>query len=65
MRNLTSIQPSFQTELTRYTLNPMSRINILHQRDLVARSASLARDDGAVGEEILPYLISPNARQSA
>lgn len=50
------LQRSAKTVVTPDTLNTVRGVEILHKRYLVARSAALARDDGAVCEEVFPYL---------
>lgn len=52
----TSRQRALEPKLARHALNAVRRVDVLDQRDLVAGRAALARDDGAVGEEVLPYL---------
>lgn len=48
-------------------LDPVGRVEVLDNRDLVARGTALARDDGGVGKEELPDLrrvsFSPTRRE--
>ena len=47
---------SLETELSGYALNPVSRVDILHQRDLEAGCATLTGDNSRVCKEIFPDL---------
>lgn len=60
-RDFGSGQRPFEPELARHALDAVSRVDILHTRNLVTRRAPLARDDGAVCEEELPYPVPPLA----
>ena len=53
---LTRSQRARQVVLRRNPLNTMRRVDILNHGDLVASRRALAGDDGAVGEEVFPYL---------
>lgn len=55
-RGFASLQRSLEVELRLHALNTMRGVDVLHQRNLVASRGALAGDDGAVGEEVLPYL---------
>ena len=45
-----------QVVLRGNTLNTVRRVDVLDHGDLVAGRRPLSRDDGAVGEEVFPYL---------
>ena len=45
-----------EAKLRLHALDAVRRVDILDQRDLPAGGAALARDDGRVGEEVLPDL---------
>lgn len=49
-------ESALETELSWNALDSVSGVDVLHQSDLVASSATLARDDRRVGEEVLPDL---------
>ena len=53
-----SLQCALQAVLALHTFDPMGRVDVLHQRDLVAGCAALPGHDGAGSEEIFPYLQS-------
>jgi len=46
-----------QSELRVDAIGAVRRIDVFNQRDLVASSATLARDNGRVGQEELPNLV--------
>lgn len=50
------LQSAVQVELGWHAFNAMCRVDVLHQRDLIACCTALARRDSAVSEEVLPYL---------
>lgn len=54
--NLGSSHSTLETKLRSGALNPVNRVDVLHQRDLVARCRSLAGNDGGIGKEVLPDL---------
>ena len=51
-----SIEGTLKAELAVDTLNTVRGVDVLDQSDLVASGATLARGDGAVGEEVFPDL---------
>jgi hypothetical protein len=53
---LAGIEGTLQAKLVVNTLNTVGGVDVLDQSDLVASSTTLARGDGAVGEEVLPDL---------
>jgi hypothetical protein len=46
-----------QIELALDALNTMRAIDVLHERNLIAGSGTLSRNDGGVGEEVFPDLV--------
>lgn len=53
---LASLKSALQSELRWDALDTVRRIDVLDKRDLVACRTTLARDDGAVREEVFPDL---------
>ena len=51
-----SLAGTGETILRRDTFNSMCRVEILHDSDLPASSATLTRCDSGVGEEVFPDL---------
>ena len=47
---------SVQTKLGWDPLNPVGRLDVLYQHNLVAGGSALARSDGRIGKEVLPDL---------
>lgn len=54
--NLRRRQRARKPELAWDPLDAVRGVDVLDERDLVAGCAALARDDGRVGEEVVPYL---------
>lgn len=60
---LASVESALEAEGSLDPLDPVSRVDVLDERDLVASRAALAGDDGARSKEILPDL-EANSQQT-
>ena len=53
---LARCESTTQPELVGHAFHAVRRVDVLDKGDLIAGRAALSRDDGAVGEEVFPYL---------